>query len=153
VKDAGTTVGMELEDTRMTFDLDDPTLLLRDDVLDDPRPLYDDLRRRAPVWRIPGQDTYLVSDPVLIRDVVGRPSEFSSNLVTLLHRGADGDLTPPRGSMGLHARRTTADPLSASARAWAARCVSSPRWPRSLVPSVLRRPVTQGAPRHPGLGT
>jgi hypothetical protein len=31
----------------MTFDLDDPKLLLRDDVLDDPRPLYDALRSVA----------------------------------------------------------------------------------------------------------
>ena len=78
----------------MDFDLDDPTLLLRDDVLDDPRPLYDTLRRRAPVWRLPGQETYLVSDPSLIRDAVGRPSEFSSNLVTLLYRAAGGGLVP-----------------------------------------------------------
>ncbi len=54
------------------FDLGDPGLLLREDVLDDPGPLYDRLRRDAPVWRIPGQDTYLVSDPALIREAVGR---------------------------------------------------------------------------------
>jgi len=76
----------------MDFDLDDPTLLLRDDVVADPRPLYDALRRRAPVWRLPGQDSYLVADPMLIRDVVARPTEFSSNLVGLLHRDADGCL-------------------------------------------------------------
>ena len=52
------------------------------------------LRRRAPVWRLPGQDTYLVSDPGLIRDAVGRPKEFSSNLVSLLHRDAGGALVP-----------------------------------------------------------
>jgi len=74
----------------MDLDLDDPTLFLRDDVVADPRPLYDTLRRRAPVWRLPGQDSYLVADPTLIREVVGRPSEFSSNLVSLLHRDADG---------------------------------------------------------------
>jgi cytochrome P450 len=72
------------------FDLDDPTLLFREDVLADPRPLYDHLRRHAPVWRIPGQDSYLVSDPDLIRDAVGRTSEFSSNLVSLLYRDDDG---------------------------------------------------------------
>src|SRR5215831_19078605 len=74
----------------MDYDLSDPTLLLRDDVVADPRPLYDTLRRRAPVWRLPGQDSYLVADPRLIREVVGRPTEFSSNLVSLLHRDADG---------------------------------------------------------------
>src|SRR5262252_849715 len=74
----------------MHFDLSDPTLLLRDEVIADPRPLYDTLRRQAPVWRLPGQNSYLVSDPALIREVVGRPTEFSSNLVSLLHRDADG---------------------------------------------------------------
>jgi cytochrome P450 len=68
-------------------------------VIDDPRPFYDQLRREAPVWQIPGQHSYLVSDPVLIREVVGRTSEFSSNFVSLLHRDASGvpvafDLVP-----------------------------------------------------------
>jgi len=72
------------------FNLSDPGLLFRDEVLADPRPLYDQLRREAPVWQIPGQDSYLVSDPALVREVVGRPSEFSSNLVSLLHQGDDG---------------------------------------------------------------
>jgi cytochrome P450 family 144 len=72
------------------FDLDDPKLLFSDDVLADPRPLYDQLRREAPVWRIPGQNTYLVCDPNLVREAVGRPSEFSSNLVSLLYRDENG---------------------------------------------------------------
>ena len=76
----------------MELDLADPGLLLRDDVLADPRPLYDRLRREAPVWGIPGQDSYLVADPALIRDAVARTSEFSSNLVSVLHRGDDGGL-------------------------------------------------------------
>lgn len=74
------------------LELADPGLLLRADVLADPRPLYDRLRREAPVWGIPGQDTYLVADPALIREVVARTSEFSSNLVSVLHRGDDGGL-------------------------------------------------------------
>jgi cytochrome P450 family 144 len=69
-----------------TFDLNDPKLLFSESVLADPRPLYDQLRREAPVWRIPGQDSYLVSDPTLLREAVGRTSEFSSNLVSLLYR-------------------------------------------------------------------
>jgi cytochrome P450 len=84
----------------MTFDLGDASLLFRDDVLEDPGPLYDQLRRDAPVWRIPGQDSYLVSDPSLIREAVGRTSEFSSNLVSLLYRDDGGrpitfDMAPP----------------------------------------------------------
>lgn len=74
----------------MEFDLRDPGLLLRDDVLEDPRPFHDALRREAPVWRIPGQDTYLVSDPALIREAVGRTDDFSSNLVSLLHNDGHG---------------------------------------------------------------
>lgn len=85
-------------DGDVDLDLTDPGLVLREDVLADPRPLYDKLRREAPVWRLPGQDTYLVSDPALIRDAVGRPSEFSSNLVSVLHRNSDSlvafDVTP-----------------------------------------------------------
>jgi cytochrome P450 len=73
-----------------TFDLDDPKLLFNENVLEDPGPLYDQLRRDAPVWRIPGQDSYLVSDPSLIREAVGRTSEFSSNLVSLLYRDEGG---------------------------------------------------------------
>ena len=74
----------------MDLNLDDPRVFLRDDVVADPRPLYDVLRRDTPVWRLPGQDTYLVADPELIREVVGRPSEFSSNLVSLLYRDDKG---------------------------------------------------------------
>jgi cytochrome P450 family 144 len=74
----------------MDFDLSDPTLLLHHEVIADPRPLYDILRRRAPVWRLPGQNSYLVSDPGLIREVVGRTTEFSSNLISLLYRDTSG---------------------------------------------------------------
>ena len=78
----------------MAFDLGDPGLLLSDEVLADPRPLYDQLRREAPVWRIPGQDTFLVSDPLLVREAVGRPDDLSSNLVTLLRSDGAGATEP-----------------------------------------------------------
>ena len=74
----------------MDLDLNDPRLFLRDDVLDDPRPLYDKLRRDAPVWRLPEQDVFLVSAPTLIREVVGHPTVYSSNLVSLLHNDGGG---------------------------------------------------------------
>ena len=61
----------------MGFNLDDPMLLWSAEVLADPRPLYDVLRRDAPVWHLPGQQTYLVSDPGLIREAVARPDELS----------------------------------------------------------------------------
>ena len=78
----------------MELDLGDPRVLLRDDVLDDPRPLYDILRSDAPVWQLPGQDTFLVSDPALIREAVRRPADFSSNLVSILHDDGAGCPVP-----------------------------------------------------------
>lgn len=74
----------------MLFDLGDDTLLFRADVLADPRPLYQDLRRRAPVWEIPGRATFLVSDPSLVREVAGRTEDFSSNMVSMVCRGVTG---------------------------------------------------------------
>ena len=74
----------------MDVDLTDAGMLLRPDLLDDPRPFYDQLRAAAPVWQIPGQNTFLVSDPALVRDAVGRPEDFSSNLVSLLHDDGTG---------------------------------------------------------------
>lgn len=74
----------------MDFDLTDPGTLLRADVLDDPRPFHDQLRREAPIWQLPGQDTFLVSDPVLIKEAVGRTDDFSSNIVSLLHDDGNG---------------------------------------------------------------
>lgn len=93
-------------------DLADPGVLLRDEVVADPRALYDLLRREAPVWQIPGQDTFLVSDPVLIREAVGRPDDFSSNLVSLLRSDEQRcpvpfDLLPFRDPMHV---LSTADP-------------------------------------------
>lgn len=87
----------------MDFDLEDPGLPLRDDVVDDQRPLYDFLRRHAPVWRVPGQDTYLVSDPDLIRSAVARPGEGAAGR---------GDIVP-----------LLSDPLPAPGRAPTSRSV------------------------------
>jgi cytochrome P450 len=80
----------------MDFDLSDPGVLLRADVLDDPRPLYDQLRREAPVWQIPGQESFLVSDPALIKEAVGRTEDLSSNIVSLLHDDGHGCPVPYR---------------------------------------------------------
>jgi cytochrome P450 family 144 len=85
--------GMQLcttEGGAMELDLSDASVLLRADVVEDPRPFYEELRRKAPVWQVPGQDTFLVSDPILIREVVRRPADFSSNLVSILHNDGNG---------------------------------------------------------------
>ena len=78
----------------LPIDLDDPGVLLRDDVLDDPRAFHETLRREAPVWRIPGQDTYVVSSPTLVREVVRRTDDFSSNLVSIVHDDGSGRPVP-----------------------------------------------------------
>ena len=80
----------------MELDLGDPRVVLRGDVVADPRPFYDALRNEAPVWQIPGQDTFLVSDPILIREAVRRPADFSSNLVSILHDDGTGCPVPYR---------------------------------------------------------
>jgi cytochrome P450 len=71
-------------------DLEDPSVLFSETVLDDPRRLYRQLRREAPVWRLPDGMTFLVCDPELIGEIAARSDEFSSNLVSLIRRGADG---------------------------------------------------------------
>lgn len=94
------------------IDLDDPRVLLRDDVVEDPRPFHQALRSGAPVWRVPGQDTFVVSEPSLVREAVGRTDDFSSNLVSLLHDDGSGcpvafDIAPPGDPIHVLA---TADP-------------------------------------------
>ena len=124
----------------MGLDLDDPRLLLRKDVLDDPRPFYDLLRSEAPVWRIPGQDTYLVSDPALIREAVRRPHDFSSNLVSILHD--DGTGCPVVFAMApfgdpVHVLATADPPLHARHRKLLQSSLS-PAMAAALEPTVTR---------------
>jgi cytochrome P450 len=73
-----------------SFDLGDPSLLFRSDVLEDPAPFYAHLRRHAPVWELPGTSTFVVSTAELVADAVARPNDFSSNLLSLMFRGDGG---------------------------------------------------------------
>jgi cytochrome P450 len=73
-----------------TYDLTDPTLLFRPDVLDDPSALYAELRAKAPVWEVPGTATFVITSAALVNEAVARPEDFSSNLASLIFRGADG---------------------------------------------------------------
>lgn len=94
------------------YDLSDPTLLFRGDVIDDPIALYEQLRREAPVWEIPGTQTFLVTRADLVAEAVARPEDFSSNLTSLIYRGDDGK--PCVYDMAAHGDAThvlaTADP-------------------------------------------
>jgi len=72
------------------YDLADPSLLFRPDVLDDPVPLYRQLRAEAPVWEMPGTATFVVTGERVVAEAVTRTDDFSSNLTSLLFRGEDG---------------------------------------------------------------
>ena len=81
------------------FDLTDPRLLFRDDVVADPLPLYEALREHAPVWEIPGTSAFMVTTMELVDEAVARTDDFSSHLDGLLYQGDDGcpvtfDMTP-----------------------------------------------------------
>jgi cytochrome P450 len=84
--------------------------LLRPDVLDEPYEFYRTLRNQAPVWVVPGTDVITVATFDLISEAVGRPEDFSSNILSLLYRDDDG--LPARLDFGGAAPPTlaTADP-------------------------------------------
>ncbi|MFI2477174.1 cytochrome P450 [Nocardia xishanensis] len=58
--------------------------------LDDPYPLYDRLRRTAPVHRVDGTDFYLASRWDLVVEATTRPADFSSHLTAALVHQPDG---------------------------------------------------------------
>jgi cytochrome P450 family 144 len=86
------------------------SMLLDPDVLEDPYDFYRSLRTHAPVWAVPGTGVVTVATFELISDAVGRPEDFSSNILSLLYR--DGDGLPARLDFGGTAPPTlaTADP-------------------------------------------
>lgn len=61
------------------------------ELLDDPYPVYRALRRDAPVWRVPGTHTWLVTTWALVSEANRRSDDFSSNLTALLISGPDGE--------------------------------------------------------------
>ena len=84
--------------------------LLHPNVLDEPYDFYRTLRNDAPVWAVPGTDVVTVATFDLISEAVGRPEDFSSNILSLLYRDDDG--LPARLDFGGTAPPTlaTADP-------------------------------------------
>jgi cytochrome P450 len=84
--------------------------LLHPDVLDEPYDFYRTLRDHAPVWAVPGTDVVTVATFELISEAVGRPEDFSSNILSLLYRDDQG--LPARLDFGGTAPPTlaTADP-------------------------------------------
>ncbi|MGW0637707.1 cytochrome P450 [Nocardia salmonicida] len=53
-------------------------------VLDDPYPMYRILREKAPVYRVPGTDFFLVTSWAAVTEATRRPAEFSSHLTGVL---------------------------------------------------------------------
>jgi cytochrome P450 len=101
------------------YDLADPGLLFRAEVIEDPLPLYAQLRREAPVWEMPGSGTFVVSTAELVTQAVNRPDDFSSNLLSLLFLGEDGrPVVFDMSHLGaaIHVMATADDPLHAAHR-------------------------------------
>ena len=72
----------------ISVDAIDP--LVDPQVLDDPYPYYTQLRTRDPVHLVRGTQTYLVTRPELIRQVIADTETFSSATSSFLHVDADG---------------------------------------------------------------
>ncbi|WP_327144151.1 cytochrome P450 [Nocardia sp. NBC_01327] len=81
--------------------------------LDDPNPLYRQLREQSPVYRIPGTDFYLVTSWDLVAEAVNQPEAFSSNLTGVLLRQPDGPhvtFDMDGGGQAVHVLATADDP-------------------------------------------
>jgi cytochrome P450 len=88
------------------------TQLLDPAVVDDPYPLYRELRAQAPVWEVPGTGIFTVTTVDLINEAVGRTEDFSSNMVCLLYRDSDGQpCRMPFGVSGAQALASADPPL------------------------------------------
>ncbi|MEV5649634.1 cytochrome P450 [Nocardia sp. NPDC052254] len=99
----------------MTTTLPDGSALFDPAHLDDPYPLYDRLRRDAPVFRVPGTDFHLVSSWELVAEAAARTADFSANLTAVLLRYPDA---PPiafemDGGAAVHVLATADDPAHA----------------------------------------
>ena len=94
--------------------LEDATDFFGTDALQDPYPLYDRMRDRAPVHRIGDSVFYAVCGWDAIMDAVNRVDDFSSNLTATMVYHDDGTVTPfDMGSLGAsqHALATADDPV------------------------------------------
>jgi cytochrome P450 family 144 len=67
-----------------------PHMLLDEAVLNDPNRFYRQLAEEAPVWRVGASDVFTVNSHGAVREACRRVEDFSSRLVYLLYREADG---------------------------------------------------------------
>ena len=99
--------------------LDDPVQFFGAEALQDPYPLYDQMRADAPAHRIGSSGFYAVCGWDAVMEAVGRVDDFSSNLTATMVYHDDGTATPfemgPPGDPS-HALATADDPVHAMHR-------------------------------------
>jgi cytochrome P450 len=66
--------------------------LLADDLFLDPYPIFERLRRNAPVSQVEGENAYLVASWELVAEAAARTEDFSNHFRFALHRHPDGRL-------------------------------------------------------------
>ena len=76
----------------MTITLGKGEGLLTAPLVEDPYPFYDELRRHAPVWRVPGTNLFLVSSWSLAAEAAARVEDFSNHFRHTLFSSEDGTL-------------------------------------------------------------
>jgi cytochrome P450 len=94
--------------------LADATDFFGTDAMQDPYPLYDRMRDRAPVHRIGDSVFFAVCGWDAVMDAVARVEDFSSNLTATMVYRDDGTVTPfDMGTLGdpMHALATADDPV------------------------------------------
>lgn len=99
--------------------IDDPVRFFGPEVIQDPHPIYDEMRAQAPVHRVGESPFYVVCGWDAVIEAIGRMDDFSSNLTATMVYHDDGTVAPfvmgqPGGPE--HALATADDPLHAEHR-------------------------------------
>jgi cytochrome P450 len=98
---------------------DDPTRFFGPDGIQDPYPIYDEMRTNAPVHQVGQSAFYLVCGWDAVVDAIARVNDFSSNLTATMVYQEDGTVVPfTMGQAGgpEHALATADDPVHAEHR-------------------------------------
>jgi cytochrome P450 len=99
--------------------MSDPIQFFGPDAIQDPYPVYDDMRRHGPVHRVGESPFYLVCGWDAVIEAIARVDDFSSNLTATMVYQEDGTVAPfTMGQPGgpEHALATADDPLHAEHR-------------------------------------
>jgi cytochrome P450 family 144 len=99
--------------------INDPIQLFAPDAIQDPYPLYDEMRRESPVHQVGESPFYVVCRWDATIEAIGRVDDFSSNLTATMVYQDDGTVVPfTMGGPGgfEHVLATADDPLHAEHR-------------------------------------